>query len=130
LLDGGSYMLDHALRIGFRTTNRRLVIRIGNELALAFYADDALGFCNWWLRLLTGPLAGFTFAWRVYPHLDRGFAVLARWSHTPARIAVRRGEPLARIVRATIGTTSGRWSTEERSYRMAKDLVCGMTVDE
>jgi uncharacterized membrane protein len=91
LLDGGTHMLDDALRNGFRTTNAWLVMLTENALAPTFYAGDALGTFNWWLRLLTGLLAGVAFAWQVYPHLDHGFAVLARASHpaTPARVETR-----------------------------------------
>src|SRR5262245_23134773 len=75
LLDGLSHMIDDALRLGIRTDNVWLVVLTGNLLAPAFYASDAIGSFNWWVRLLTGLLVGFAFVRQVYPLLDRGFTV-------------------------------------------------------
>ncbi|HMO57210.1 MAG TPA: DUF2085 domain-containing protein [Roseiflexaceae bacterium] len=80
LLDGSTHMLDDALRIGFRATNDWLVVLTGGVFGTGFYAGDALGSFNWWMRLITGLVAGFTFVRQVYPHLDRSFARMARGS--------------------------------------------------
>lgn len=78
LLDGGSHMLDDTLRIGFRATNDWLVVLTGGVLSAHFYAGDAVGTFNWWMRLITGVVASCAFVRQVYPHLDRGFATMAR----------------------------------------------------
>lgn len=77
LLDAGTHMLDDIVRIGFRATNAWLVVLTGGVFDPTFYAGDAVGSFNWWLRLITGLVAGFAFVRQVYPHLDRGFAILA-----------------------------------------------------
>jgi hypothetical protein len=78
LLDGLSHMLDDGLGLAFRADNTWLALLTGFGLPRSFYAGDALGSFNWWLRLLTGLLAGFAFVRQVYPYLDRGIAILAR----------------------------------------------------
>lgn len=78
LIDGLSHLIDDTLRLGVRVDNAWLAALTGNALPAAFYAGDAIGSFNWWLRLLTGLLAGFAFVRQVYPLLDRGFAALAR----------------------------------------------------
>jgi uncharacterized membrane protein len=78
LLDGGSHLLDDLFQFRFRETNEWLVVLTANTLAPSFYQGDAIGSFNWWMRLLTGLLAGFAFTRHVYPHLDRGFAAMAR----------------------------------------------------
>jgi uncharacterized membrane protein len=64
--------------LGFREGNAWLAALTGNALAPTFYAGDAIGSLNWWLRLLTGLLAGSATVWLVYPHLDAAFAGLRR----------------------------------------------------
>ena len=78
LIDGLSHMIDDTLRLGFRADNAWLAALTGNLFAPGFYAGDVIGSFNWWLRLVTGLLAGFAFVRQVYPYLDRGMAELAR----------------------------------------------------
>lgn len=78
LLDVGSHILDDTLRIGFRATNGWLVVLTGGVFDPRFYSGDAVGSFNWWMRLITGLVAGFAFVRHVYPHLNRGFAAMAR----------------------------------------------------
>jgi hypothetical protein len=58
---------------GFRYTNAWLAALTNNAFAPTFYAGDALGSFNWWMRLLTGLLAGFTTVWIVFPSLEDAF---------------------------------------------------------
>ena len=78
LIDGSAHLLDDTLRLGFRANNAWLAAVTGNSLPATFYAGDTVGSFNWWLRLLTGLLAGFAFVRQVYPHLGRGMATLAQ----------------------------------------------------
>jgi uncharacterized membrane protein len=77
-VDGFTHLISDASGLGFRDTNAWLATLTGNALAPTFYAGDALSSFNWWLRLLTGLLAGFASVWLVYPHLDTAFADLRR----------------------------------------------------
>jgi len=73
-VDGVTHMINDAIGLGFRDTNAWLAALTGNALAPTFYAGDAIGSFNWWLRLLTGLLAGFVTVRLIYPHLDEAFA--------------------------------------------------------
>jgi hypothetical protein len=39
-----------------------------------FYAADAIGSFNWWMRLITGIIFGVGIVWLAYPHLEDAFA--------------------------------------------------------
>jgi uncharacterized membrane protein len=73
-LDGVTHMINDATGLGFRDTNAWLAGLTGNVFAPTFYAGDAIGSFNWWLRLLTGLLAGFASAWFIYPYLGEAFS--------------------------------------------------------
>jgi hypothetical protein len=40
------------------------------EPHITFYAGDALGSFNSWMRLITGLLGGLGIAWFAFPHLE------------------------------------------------------------
>jgi uncharacterized membrane protein len=69
-VDGLSHLINDVSGLGFRDTNAWLAVLTGHALPAAFYACDALGSFNWWMRLLTGLLAGFATVWALYPRLD------------------------------------------------------------
>lgn len=75
-LDGFSHMISDVISFwnGFRYTNAWLAELTNNAFAPTFYAGDALGSFNWWMRLLTGLLAGAATAWAIYPYLEEAFA--------------------------------------------------------
>jgi uncharacterized membrane protein len=73
-LDGVTHMINDATGLGFRDTNAWLAGLTGNALAPTFYAGDAIGSFNWWMRLLTGLLAGFATVWLVYAQLEEAFS--------------------------------------------------------
>jgi uncharacterized membrane protein len=74
-LDGGTHMLSDfaAFGMGFRDTNVWLAALTHNALPAWFYAGDALGSFNSWMRLITGTLFGLGAAWFVMPYLQDVF---------------------------------------------------------
>ncbi len=54
---------------GFRDNNLWLASLTNYSLPSAFYAGDALGSFNSWMRLLTGLLAGVAIGWFVFPYM-------------------------------------------------------------
>ncbi len=80
-LDGGTHMLSDAIGGiggGFRETNTWLAVLTNSAFAPDFYAGDAVGSLNFWLRLITGLLFGLGIVWFAYPRLDIAFADTAR----------------------------------------------------
>lgn len=58
---------------GFRDSNAWLVMLTNNTLPAAFYAGDAWGSFNAWMRLMTGVLFGLGIVWFGFPYLDIAF---------------------------------------------------------
>lgn len=60
IMDGTLHVMSEAdgLTGGWRWYNRWLVLATGGSLGGSFYTGDALGSFNWWIRLVTGILAG------------------------------------------------------------------------
>ncbi len=75
-VDGASHMISNAIHFGygFRDSNAWLAALTNNAFAPTFYAGDAIGSFNWWMRLLTGLLAGLATVWLIYPRLGEAFA--------------------------------------------------------
>ncbi len=71
VLDGGTHMLSDISGIGqgFRDSNQWLAVLTNNSMPAGFYAGDALGSFNSWMRLITGLLAGLALAGLVFPYL-------------------------------------------------------------
>lgn len=80
VLDGGSHMVSDLAGIGqgFRDTNLWLSTLTGGGLPSTFYAGDALGSFNSWMRLITGALFGIGLGWFSFPPLDESFNDMAR----------------------------------------------------
>lgn len=76
LVDGGTHMISDlaGLGQGFRDTNRWLAALTGDIFPATFYAGDALGSFNSWMRLITGVLFGIAVIWLAYPVIDGFFA--------------------------------------------------------
>ncbi|HEY9152525.1 MAG TPA: DUF2085 domain-containing protein [Anaerolineales bacterium] len=75
-LDGGTHMLSDltgGIGQGFRYSNQWLAILTHNAFPATFYAGDALGSFNSWMRLITGPLAGLGIVWFAFPYLEESF---------------------------------------------------------
>ena len=70
VVDGGSHAISDLAGIGqgFRDTNMWLAVLTGNSLPASFYAGDALGSFNSWMRLASGVLAGLAIVWLAFPY--------------------------------------------------------------
>lgn len=76
-LDGGTHLISDLSGIGegFRATNQWLATLTGHGLSASFYAGDALGSFNSWMRLLTGVLFGLAVVGLVYPEIESAVQV-------------------------------------------------------
>jgi len=76
VLDGGTHLVSDFAGIGqgFRDSNAWLAALTGNVLPASFYAGDALGSFNSWMRILTGLLFGLGVVWLAFPYLQQAFA--------------------------------------------------------
>lgn len=74
-VDGGTHMLSDLAGIGqgFRDSNQWLALLTNNSFPAVFYAGDALGSFNSWMRLISGLLAGLGIAWFTFPHIEKSF---------------------------------------------------------
>lgn len=74
-LDGGTHFVSDIAGIGqgFRDSNAWLVALTGHMLPAAFYAGDAVGSFNSWMRIATGLLFGLSVVWFAFPNLQRMF---------------------------------------------------------
>jgi uncharacterized membrane protein len=74
-VDGGTHMLSDLAGIGqgFRFTNDWLAALTNYSMPASFYAGDALGSFNSWMRLISGVLFGFGLVWFSFPYLHQAF---------------------------------------------------------
>lgn len=72
VLDGASHFASDLAGFGhgFRDSNLWLAALTRNAFSPAFYAGDALGSFNSWLRLATGLLFGLGVVWFSFPYLE------------------------------------------------------------
>ena len=86
-VDGTSHFVSDlaGLGQGFRDSNAWLAALTGQVFAPGFYAGDAVGSFNSWMRLLTGILFGLGVVWFGFPYIDEAFLA-------PARQRQRRAE--------------------------------------
>ena len=80
-LDGFSHLVNDVTEWGFRDTNAWFATLTSHQLAASFYAGDALGSLNWWLRLVTGVLFGLTTVWFIFPFVQQSMDTIG----TPPR---------------------------------------------
>jgi uncharacterized membrane protein len=75
-VDGVSHAISDLAGVGagFRDHNAWLATLTANSLPATFYAGDALGSFNSWMRLLSGLFFGLGVAWLALPRLESGFA--------------------------------------------------------
>jgi uncharacterized membrane protein len=73
IVDGLTHMISDTAGLGqgFRDNNAWLAALTGNTLPATFYAGDALGSFNGWMRLITGALFALGVVWLAFPHLER-----------------------------------------------------------
>jgi len=71
-LDGGSHFISDfaGIGLGFRDSNLWLANLTHFAFSPNFYAGDALGSFNSWMRIITGLLAGLGLVWFALPYLD------------------------------------------------------------
>ena len=55
--------------LGFRDSNQWLAMLTNNSLPAGFYAGDALGSFNSFMRFITGLLAGLGIVWLAFPYI-------------------------------------------------------------
>ena len=74
-IDGTSHLISDLSGIGqgFRDSNAWLVQLTGGVFPAAFYAGDAWGSFNAWMRLVTGIFFGVGIVWFGFPFLDQAF---------------------------------------------------------
>jgi len=73
LLDGGSHLISDlaGLGQGFRDTNVWLAQLTQSAFTPSFYAGDALGSFNSWMRLITGGLFSLGLVWFAFPEIEK-----------------------------------------------------------
>jgi uncharacterized membrane protein len=79
-IDGASHFISDlaGLGQGFRDSNAWLVAITHGWFAPSFYAGDALGSFNSWMRILTGVLFGLGIVWFGFPYIDDAFLYSAQ----------------------------------------------------
>jgi len=76
-IDGMTHMfsdINGGLLADFRYYNQWLVDLTGNILPSWFYAGDAFGSFNSWMRFISGFTFGFGCVWLVFPHLNQSIS--------------------------------------------------------
>lgn len=75
-LDGTSHLISDLAGIGqgFRDSNAWLAQLTGYAFSPSFYAGDALGSFNSWMRMLSGVLFGVGIVWFAFPYVDEMMA--------------------------------------------------------
>jgi uncharacterized membrane protein len=104
-VDGITHAISDLAGIGqgFRDTNTWLAALTNNSLPAGFYAGDAWGSFNAWMRLITGVFFGLGIVWFGFPYIDEAFtnswqAVEDKYQYgallkAPLTIPVDREEP-------------------------------------
>ncbi len=124
-----------------RTENHWAVVLTGNIFPRWFYAGDAVGTLNWWLRTVTGAVFGLGLVFTIYPWIETE----ARRSPSPrARGLVPAGPPppretyaetdpraaprAAHIHPAAVRADHGPMSLDDRKHRQCgEDDPAGST---
>ena len=79
-VDGTTHLVSDlaGLGHGFRDSNTWLAVLTNNHFPATFYAGDAWGSFNAWMRLITGVLFGLGTVWFGFPYLDEAFKTSAK----------------------------------------------------
>jgi hypothetical protein len=80
-IDGSSHFVSDLAGIaqGFRDSNAWLAALTNHVFAPSFYAGDAVGSFNSWMRILTGVLFGVGVVWFGFPYIDEAFLAPIRY---------------------------------------------------
>ena len=75
VLDGATHAISDlsGIGLGFRDSNAWLAALTNGSFPPWFYAGDALGSFNSWMRLITGVVAGIGLVWFTFPYVERSF---------------------------------------------------------
>jgi uncharacterized membrane protein len=75
-MDGTAHFFSDlsGIGLGFRASNIWLATLTQHAFSTAFYAGDALGSFNAWMRIITGILFGIGIVWFGFPILDQAFS--------------------------------------------------------
>jgi len=67
VIDGVSHIISEFIGYqgGFRFTNLWLGMLTNNQLPVSFYSGNMLGSFNWWMRMITGAIAGLGLSWFI-----------------------------------------------------------------
>lgn len=78
-IDGFTHMVSDFAGIGqgFRDSNAWLATLTNNAFPKSFYAGDALGSFNSWMRWISGIFFGWGIVWFGFPYLDDFFVSTA-----------------------------------------------------
>jgi uncharacterized membrane protein len=76
LADGLTHMVSDVAGLGqgFRDSNAWLAALTSNSLPAAFYAGDALGSFNSWMRLVSGAFFALGIVWLAFPYFEQMMA--------------------------------------------------------
>jgi len=99
-IDGFSHMISDFAGIGqgFRDTNHWLAELTNYQFSAGFYAGDALGSFNSWMRFLSGLFFGIGVVWYGFPYLNEIFEDnLAQIRVKQENLARLRSEALNKI---------------------------------
>lgn len=79
-VDGITHAISDIAGIGqgFRDSNAWLAALTNNTFPATFYAGDALGSFNSWMRIITGTLFGLGLVWYGIPFVDESFESTAQ----------------------------------------------------
>ncbi len=75
-IDGTTHFISDivgGIGSGFRDGNQWLAALTNRTFTATFYAGDALGSFNSWMRLITGILFALGIVWFIFPYLQRSF---------------------------------------------------------
>lgn len=75
VIDGTAHTISDfkGIGLGFRDSNAWLAALTGNRFSALFYAGDAWGSFNAWMRLISGVFFGIGIVWFGYPYLNEAF---------------------------------------------------------
>ncbi len=116
VIDGGTHMASDLAEFGqgFRDTNAWLAALTNHSLGPAFYAGDAWGSFNAWMRLITGILFGLGIVWFSFSYLDLAFTNSARvmeYKYQYRAWLKKEKERLLNLSSASVSQLSGADST-------------------
>jgi uncharacterized membrane protein len=80
-MDGGTHFISDLFGHGqgFRAENLWLAELTQHAFPISFYAGDALGSFNSWMRFVTGILFGLAVIWFGFPHIHHAMQEFATW---------------------------------------------------